>query len=183
MLIEIPNPGVILGTMVTFVIGLISFYVFFKIKEIVSRKNHVATSSLDRMEYYERQLIDMKIRLDSLDIQSMGVKTDNEEVMEGTNHDKQDLQSQKVTRSERVPNMDYSNITTHVLGLITESPMTSRDIQITLGRSREHTSRLLNRLFKEGLVDRNTKTKPFYYSITERGKNQLSVIQTLPATA
>ena len=47
--------------------------------------------------------------------------------------------------------------------------MTSRDIQITLKKSREHTSRLMKKLFEEGLVQRNTETKPYTYSITEKG--------------
>jgi predicted transcriptional regulator len=48
--------------------------------------------------------------------------------------------------------------------------MTSRDIQVTLKRSREHTSRLMKKLFENGLVQRNIETKPYTYSITEKGK-------------
>ncbi|TBR23816.1 MAG: MarR family transcriptional regulator, partial [Candidatus Nitrosotenuis sp.] len=60
--------------------------------------------------------------------------------------------------------------------------MTSRDIQITIGRSREHTSRLMKRLFEEGLVERNTKMKPFTYKITEKGRGKLgSSEQTITA--
>ena len=60
--------------------------------------------------------------------------------------------------------------------------MTSRDIQITVGRTREHTSRLMKKLFEDGLVERNTNTKPYSYSITEKGKRKLELVAASPAT-
>jgi CTP-dependent riboflavin kinase len=65
-----------------------------------------------------------------------------------------------------------------VLHLITDKAMTSRDIQITLKRSREHTSRLMKKLFDDGYVKRNTSTKPYTYSITEKGKEKINVLQS-----
>ena len=64
----------------------------------------------------------------------------------------------------------------YVLQLITNKDMTSRDIQITTKRSREHTSRLMKKLFESGLVERNTETKPYSYSITEKGKGKINNI-------
>ena len=56
--------------------------------------------------------------------------------------------------------------------------MTSRDIQITLKKSREHTSRLMKKLFEDGFVERNTETKPYTYSITKKGKTKVDEVQT-----
>jgi len=61
--------------------------------------------------------------------------------------------------------------------------MTSRDIQITLKRSREHTSRLMKKLFEDGYVERNTETKPYTYSITKKGKTKVDQVQTGPIIA
>jgi len=61
--------------------------------------------------------------------------------------------------------------------------MTSRDIQITLKKSREHTSRLMKKLFEEGLVQRNTETKPYTYSITEKGMAKVEEVETSPTVA
>ena len=47
---------------------------------------------------------------------------------------------------------------------------TARDIQEKIGRSREHTARMMNALFKKGLVERNSEARPFSYRITEKGK-------------
>ena len=60
--------------------------------------------------------------------------------------------------------------------------MTSRDIQITLKRSREHTSRLMKKLFEDGLVQRNTESKPYTYSITEKGKTKIEEVLENPST-
>ena len=52
--------------------------------------------------------------------------------------------------------------------------MTSRDIEVTFGgRSREHVSRLMKKLFDDGLVERNTANRPYTYSITDNGKNHI----------
>ena len=77
-------------------------------------------------------------------------------------------------------NMNFGNATDYVLRLITEKPMTSRDIQITIGRTREHTSRMMKKLFEDGLVERNMQTKPFTYYITEKGKAKLGITKLSP---
>ena len=81
-----------------------------------------------------------------------------------------------------IPNIDSNNPTEFVLHLITKKPMTSRDIQITLKKSREHTSRLLKKLFDDGYVDRNTDSKPYRYFISEKGKEKIGLIETSPTT-
>ena len=75
-----------------------------------------------------------------------------------------------------VPNIEPVSPIDYVLQLITNKAMTSRDIQITTKRSREHTSRLMKKLFESGLVQRNTETKPYSYSITEKGKGKINNI-------
>ncbi|HII05245.1 MAG TPA: winged helix DNA-binding protein, partial [Nitrosopumilus sp.] len=73
-------------------------------------------------------------------------------------------------------NIEHVSPVNYVLQLITNNAMTSRDIQITTKRSREHTSRLMKKLFESGLVQRNTETKPYSYSITEKGKMKINDI-------
>lgn len=77
--------------------------------------------------------------------------------------------------------MNFGSATDYVLRLITEKPLTSRDIQITIGRTREHTSRMMKKLFEEGLVERNMQTKPFTYKITDKGLARVGLVKTVPA--
>jgi hypothetical protein len=54
-----------------------------------------------------------------------------------------------------------------------EVPLTSREIQGKIKKSREHTSRLLKKLYSENIVIRDETTKPFRYKITNEGRKLL----------
>lgn len=196
MLIEIPEPDVILAVIIAFVVGLVGLYSYYKIRPFIKTKSEMIDSSqLERLEYYERQLIDMKIRLDSMEMQGVEQKkedptleikqyleklTKNQQVIENpviSPKKTEDISKESKT-IQRMPNLDHNNATDYVLHLITNKAMTSRDIQITLKRSREHTSRLMKKLYDDGFVQRNTSTKPYTYSITEKGKEKISVFES-----
>jgi predicted transcriptional regulator len=193
MLIEIPDPEVILGVIFAFLIGLGGLYFFFKIRPFIKSSSDVTDpTQVERLEYYERQLIDMKIRLDSLEIQgveenpvdpNLDLKQFIEKLVETKEPEKEIevvKEPEKVVENQistpNVPNIEPVSPIDYVLQLITNKAMTSRDIQITTKRSREHTSRLMKKLFESGLVQRNTETKPYSYSITEKGKEKINNI-------
>ena len=54
-----------------------------------------------------------------------------------------------------------------------EVPLTSREIQVRIKKSREHTSRLLKKLYSEDVVMRDESTRPFRYKITDEGRRLL----------
>ena len=51
--------------------------------------------------------------------------------------------------------------------------MTSRDIEVTIGKSREHVSRLMKKLFDDGFVGRDDTIRPYRYTITDKGKERV----------
>jgi predicted transcriptional regulator len=199
MLIEIPDPEVILSVILAFIVGLGGLYVFYKVRPFIKTSHIEDSSQAERLEYYERQLIDMKIRLDAIELQGIESKTEDPNIelkhfLEklAKNQDEktmikpeiQPIETQQESKTvENIPNIDPNDITEHVLHLITDKAMTSRDIQKALNRSREHTSRFMKKLFEEGLVERNTKTKPYTYSITEKGLERIGTIQSSPTIA
>ena len=237
MLIEIPDPEMILSVGVAFGVGILGLFVWSKFRSVSASKPDKSEDS-ERLEYYERQLIDMKIRLDAIDMehitfksnsqlnsndqiaqiqaQNQGFQAQNPQAQTMNNYAQQEIvqnppqnqgfqaqnpqnemQNQQIqpqnsqtapeqyqenhieNHSGRQPNLGFDTVVEKVLGLITTRSMTSRDIQMTLGRSREHTSRLMNRLYKDGLVDRNTNSKPFSYIITEKGREKINPGQTV----
>jgi len=196
MLIEIPEPEVILTVIISFVIGLVGLYCYYKIRPFIKTKSELIDSSqLERLEYYERQLIDMKIRLDAMEMQGFEQKTEdpnlelknfleklakNQQVMEKPIEPikKEVVGEEELVSIHHMPNLDHNNVVDYVLHLITDRAMTSRDIQITLKRSREHTSRLMKKLFEDGYVQRNTNTKPYTYSITKKGRGKIEIEQS-----
>jgi len=187
MLVEIPDPNVILGVILPIFVGLFSLFAYLKIRQI-SGSNAQNKAEMERLEFYERQLIDMKIRLDAIDIESISNTPEIPRNFAGfedrihqsvpTTTVREEKSVPVTTQPRRTPNMSLDNTVEVVLGLITDRTMTSRDIQITLGKSREHISRTMKKLFEDGYVERNIRTKPYSYSITQKGRQKLGLDQT-----
>ncbi len=196
MLIEIPDPEVILSVIIAFLIGLGGLFAYYKLRPMIKTNKTLDASQSERLEYYERQLIDMKIRLDSIEIQGVEEKPKDPnlelkqflEKLAKNEIKEKPIEPVKISEivpeepqiTTRMPNLDHNNATNYVLQLITNKAMTSRDIQITLKRSREHTSRLMKKLFEDGYVKRNTNSKPYSYSISEKGKERINVLESNP---
>ena len=68
MLVEIPDPDVILSVIVAILVGIGGLFAYYKIRPMIKTNHNDGESQVERLEYYERQLIDMKIRLDALEI-------------------------------------------------------------------------------------------------------------------
>ena len=186
MIVEIPDLDVILGLVLAFIGGLTTLFVYSKLKAISASNNQTQADS-ERLEFYERQLIDMKIKLDSIEIENLdnsyhttspGIESDVKERsrdMPTSNPNIVKPTPKPVEPRRRTPNMGFGDVIETVLGLITDKSMTSRDIQVTLGRSREHISRTMKKLYVDGFVERNMQTKPFSYSITEKGRQRIGL--------
>ena len=161
---------------------LFAIVIYNKVKPLIRNESEQIKSYIDRLQYYENQLIDMKIRMDSLELDKDESESDVlvEVKRKHARSELEEIQAQEEPQKERMRNMNFGSATDYVLKLITEKPMTSRDIQITIGRTREHTSRMMKKLFEEGYVERNMKTKPFTYYITDKGKVKLGLVKIAP---
>ena len=72
MLVELPDATSILTGLLIFLGGFITIITYFKVKSYVNAKKiHKDYAQLERLEYYERQLIDLKIRLDTIDLENV----------------------------------------------------------------------------------------------------------------
>ena len=183
MIVEIPDLDVIFGLVLAFIGGLVTLFVYSKLKSI-SASNDQTKADSERLEFYERQLIDLKIKLDAINLDNLSFSQEipqnivrNEEKPVQVVEKPVQVVPEQVPnppRVERAPNMSSDNIVEAVLRLITDRSRTSRDIQITLGKSREHISRTMKKMTDDGLVQRNTNAKPYSYSITQNGLSRLS---------
>ena len=179
MLVEIPDVSIILFVILAFVGGVVTLYLSTKLR---SSPNPTipGPASINRLEYYENQLIDMKIRLDAMELDTENSEMPNfdkvNEELAKPQKRKQEVGSMEIKSqgTTRIPNMSFEDSIEHVLKLITKKPMTSRDIEVTFGgRSREHVSRLMKKLYDDGFVERNTTKRPYTYSITDSGKARI----------
>ena len=72
--------------------------------------------------------------------------------------------------------LDVQNSTMeYILKLLSERPRSSREIQSSIGRTREHTSRLMKKLYEARLVDRQSNSRPYKYTITRSGRIKINI--------
>ena len=191
MLVEIPDLNVIFGLVSAFIGGLFTLFVYSRLKADSASNNQTKADS-ERLEFYERQLIDLKIKLDAIDLENLSFSQEiPQNVVKNEEKPVQIVEKQVQIMPEQVPvpatvektpNMSSGDIVEAVLRLITNKSRTSRDIQITLGKSREHISRTMKKMSDNGLVERNTNAKPYSYSITQNGLSKLSGSGSTPQT-
>ena len=191
MLVEIPDLNVIFGLVSAFIGGLFTLFVYSRLKADSASNNQIKADS-ERLEFYERQLIDLKIKLDAIDLENLSfsqkipqnVVKNEEKPVQIVEKQVQIVPEQVPVPAtvEKTPNMSSGDIVEAVLRLITNKSRTSRDIQITLGKSREHISRTMKKMSDNGLVERNTTAKPYSYSITQNGLSKLSGSGSTPQT-
>jgi hypothetical protein len=68
----------------------------------------------------------------------------------------------------------HNNVIEHILSRLSDGQATSREIQHMIGRTREHTARLLKKLYESNLVYRDLSKRPFLYNITDVGLKWLT---------
>lgn len=55
-----------------------------------------------------------------------------------------------------------------ILRQISVRNLTTKELQSSLGKTREHTARLLKKLFDAGYIERDESTKPYSYRLTKK---------------
>jgi predicted transcriptional regulator len=86
-----------------------------------------------------------------------------------------------VVTQHAVVESEGNGTTDYILKLLVEKPRISREVQLAVGRTREHTARLMKKLHDSGLVSRDVNTKPFRYNITDVGRERLEEKVAPPA--
>jgi predicted transcriptional regulator len=81
--------------------------------------------------------------------------------------------TQHATSQEPERPEGQNGTTDYILKMLAERPLASREVQQAIGRSREHTARLMKKLATSALVERDVSTKPFRYTVTDSGRERL----------
>jgi hypothetical protein len=142
-----------------------------------------------------QKINEMQIKLDLIEatvsqlsmISNTYVKTTNNNITEQSNITSQNTISRDITHeinpNSSQPSMIYNksvvltnkhNATNYyILKILLKESLTSNEIKNATGRTREHTARLMKKLFDLKLVDRDVTTKPFKYKLTNEGKKHI----------
>lgn len=141
-----------------------------------------------RLKYIENMVVELSIRTDRLESHKVPTEphTDCATSQQKSQIPQEyltDLISQRagqvigsaVPAMEENSALDVQNSTMeYILKLLSERPRSSREIQSSIGRTREHTSRLMKKLYETRLVDRQNNSRPYKYAITRSGRIKIN---------
>ncbi len=87
------------------------------------------------------------------------------------------IQGARVTASDVASRTSRSEILSptiyQVLSLVSQGSRSSAQVRSAIGKSREHTSRLLKSMCDVGYLEREGEVKAFRYTLTEKGQGVL----------
>lgn len=166
-----------IATMLIILSGYIIYNIIRQSKQKLPREEDyqvikaVVTEFKNREENINKKITELMIKVDLLEKRMMPFK-------EGYEIIPKKVEEGAVVKT--LPSYEKKEITTtipsigeielSILRIISSGPKTSREVQTKIGKSREHTARLLKELYEKGYLLRESKGKYFIYSISESGK-------------
>jgi len=149
----------------------------------------------DRLGQQDQKILDQQVRLDVIELkldqlskasgkeEREAIKvhevSDTRRILEEVkdllkNLGKSEFIPSKIQQKEEVKEIkilgELSPTESSVLKLLMEGVQTPRQIQQRINKSREHTARLMKRLYESGYVIREERKRPYVYEITQKGK-------------
>ena len=161
---------------VGFVLGL-SGYFLPRLRRVLSNEREAAGVVSDilielrgRLLTQDKKITNMEVRLGLLDVKLDRVKTPGEGRGVALLTRPQNVISRIASESDAVPsrNLVDPHLTQTerlIIELLSNKNLTPTQIREAIGKSREHTSRIMKALFEKGKVERNDLVRPFVYSL------------------
>ncbi|MGQ9781665.1 MAG: winged helix DNA-binding protein [Nitrososphaeria archaeon] len=131
----------------------------------------VVTEFDNREENQNRKIAELMLKIDLLEdrmTKGQAPKRVTYEIPARENAVEVTTQPERKTIEE--VSLGFGSVEDQILRFVATGPKTSREVQISIRRSREHTARLLKSLYEKGYLDRENRGKYFVYSITESGR-------------
>ena len=185
-----------------FILSFLVFFYFGYTRDIKERlkENHkfkdmLIDSYIQKFDEYNQIISDLRTKIDMIELKINPQKeVEIQDILQDIQHEfitSNDTANDKSHKkiSHNIPSvmkdviitnkdnggeqiMQRLNTVDSVLKML-EVPLTSREIQVRIKKSREHTSRLLKKLYSEDVVMRDESTRPFRYKITDEGRRLL----------
>jgi len=197
----------ILISIMLFVISFVVFLSFGYFRDMKERnkenykfKDMLIEGYFHKFDEYNNIISDLRAKIDLIELkigqkgesiydQNSKVAQSSSDIVNKESHKSASHTTSPVTKSviitEKKDDVKYGDFGSHLNTIdsilkMLEVPLTSREIQRRIKKSREHTSRLLKKLYSENVVMRDESTRPFKYKITNEGRKLLE--QTTSST-
>jgi len=183
----------VISGVIAFLAGMACVMVYARIKSaLVDRRYRVDEAVVEavvleytrRLRDYDRVIAELRSRVDVMEVRSQPPQAVASQHQAPSHqpqpHVAQISEPAAVTQHAGIEN-ESNGTTDYILKLLVEKPRTSREVQLAVGRTREHTARLMKKLHDSGLVSRDVNAKPFRYNITDAGRERLKEKLAPPA--
>jgi predicted transcriptional regulator len=171
---------VILGVF-AFLGGLAGMVFYTKFKTVFEERRYKTNEAvidaivLDytrKLREYDKVISELRAKIDILEDKTQPQRVISQHPSQIQPHVAPVSESVTITQHPKIEN-EVNSTTDYILKLLAERPRSSREVQFAIGRTREHTARLMKKLHDLGLVTRDINSKPFRYNITDAGREML----------
>lgn len=135
-------------------------------KEEYSLLKAILTEFKHRIDEQNKKISEMMVKVDLIENRIERSPIKREEAKVSSIQEKIESNTGKIENT----NLNLSDIELNILKFISTGPKSSKEVQTTINKSREHTARLLKNLYTKNLLKREGRGKFFVYSLSEQGK-------------
>jgi hypothetical protein len=183
MIIDLTSLGsdLVISGIFAFLVGMVSMTVYSRLKTTFEEgryKTNEAVIEAVVLEYtrrlhdYDKVISELRAKVDIVESRIKPHEVVSQDPSQPQPHVA--LMSEPVTVTQHAAiEKEVNSTTDYIFKLLAERPRSSREVQLAIGRTREHTARLMKKLHGLGLVSRDINTKPFRYNITDAGRQML----------
>jgi predicted transcriptional regulator len=125
-----------------------------------------------KLREYDKVISELRTKIDILEDKTQPLRLISQHPSQIQPHVAPVSESVTITQHPKFEN-EINSTTDYIFKLLVERPRSSREVQLAIGRTREHTARLMKKLHDLGLVSRDINAKPFRYNITDAGREML----------
>jgi hypothetical protein len=164
-----------------FLLGMVSMTIYIRLKTIFGERQYkvnrevveaVVLEYTRRLSDYDKAIAQLRTKVDIMEIRVQPPQVVSQHPSQPQPHVAPVSEPVTITQHATIER-EVNGTIDYILKLLIERPRTSREVQLAIGRTREHTARLMKKLHDLGLVSRDITTKPFRYNITDAGQGML----------
>lgn len=175
------DSDLVISGIFAFLVGMTTVMVYTKVKSMFKERRYNTDDTIveaivleytRKLQDYDKVIAELRNKVDIMEVRAQAHTPVSQQPSQPQPHVAPMTGS--VTVTQHAPTeMEGNGTTDYILKLLSERPRTSREVQQSIGRTREHTARLMKKLHDLGLVSRDINTKPFRYNITDAGQETL----------
>jgi hypothetical protein len=192
-LVTLLTSDLVISGVLAFLAGMACVMVYARAKSALADRRYRADEAVveavvleytRRLRDYDRVIAELRSKMDIMEVKPQSPQVMTSQYQQVSHQPQPHVApvSEPVTVTQHATVEKEGNGTTdYILKLLADKPRTSREVQLAVGRTREHTARLMKKLHDSGLVSRDVNAKPFRYNITDEGLERLKEKVAPPA--